>query len=187
MVREKYHIKGMICSRCLKVLDNELKALGVIVANLQLGSVEVEYDPEKSDGLEIEQIIWENGFDILRNKESILAEQTKRWIIKYIWATDQSQNLSDFLTFKMGLNYATLSRNFSKEFGKTIERYYVMLKMERVKEWIEYGEKNFSQMAYDLRYQNPSALSRQFKRETGMSMKTYKNLNIRQRIPLDKL
>jgi AraC-like DNA-binding protein len=42
-------------------------------------------------------------------------------------------------------------------------------------------------MAFELGYQNLSALSRQFKRETGITLKEYKKLGISNRIPIDKL
>lgn len=187
MIIEGYNIKGMICSRCLKVLKNELTATGAEVKDMQLGWVQVSYNAEKVNRSTIKKIILENDFDILEDKESILADQTKQWVINYIWETDQSEHLSDFLTEKTQKSYQVVSRNFSKIFGQTLERYYTRLKMERVKEWIEFDEMNFSQMAYTLGYQNSSALSRQFKKEIRMTMKAYKELNRSQRIPLNEL
>jgi AraC-like DNA-binding protein len=52
---------------------------------------------------------------------------------------------------------------------------------------IENGELSFSETAYAMGYQNLSALSRQFKRETGMTLKEYKNLDKGMRIPIDKI
>jgi copper chaperone CopZ len=43
-VVEEFKIKGMICSRCLKVLRNELKATGAKVIKIQLGTIVIEYD-----------------------------------------------------------------------------------------------------------------------------------------------
>ncbi|MAR66785.1 MAG: hypothetical protein CL833_05985, partial [Crocinitomicaceae bacterium] len=97
------------------------------------------------------------------------------------------EKLSDYLINKLNTNYDSLSRTFSKTFGKTIERYSILLKMERTKELIENGELSFSEIAYAMGYQNPSALSRQFKTETGMTMKEYKKLGVSRRIPIDKI
>lgn len=187
IITDKYYIKGMICSRCLKVLKNELTAIGIEVMDIHLGLVQIKYNSGKLTYLEIENIIKENEFDILKNKESILAEEIKKWIIYFIWDTDHLENLSDFLTEKLHKNYFALSKNFSKTFGQTLERYYTRLKIERVKEWVELDEISFGEMAYRLGYQNLSALSRQFKKETGMTMSTYKELDKSQRIPLDKI
>jgi len=187
LVTEEFKIKGMICSRCLKVLNTELKATGAEVVEIQLGKIVIRYDPAKIDKSLIKRIIQENEFEIIWDKESILAEQTKRWVINYLWSTEQEEKLSDYLINKLNTNYDSLSRTFSKTFGKTIERYSILLKMERTKELIENGELSFSEIAYAMGYQNPSALSRQFKTETGMTMKEYKNLGISRRIPIDKI
>ncbi|MBD80967.1 MAG: hypothetical protein CL840_18765 [Crocinitomicaceae bacterium] len=186
-VTQEFKIKGMICSRCLKVLNTELKATGAKVIEIQLGKVVIQYNPDKISKSLIEQIIKENEFEIIWDGESILAEQTKRWIINYLWNTDQQEKLSDYLSKQLRNNYDHLSKIFSKAFGKTIERYGILLKVERIKELIENGELSFSEIAYVMGYQNPSALSRQFKRETGMTMKEYKNIGVSRRIPIDKI
>lgn len=182
---EEYFIRGMICNRCLKVLREELSAIGVEVKDIRLGRVQIMYNSKEIRFSKIEKVLQENEFEILKDKESILAEQTKKWIIKFIWDTEQEENLSDFLGKEMNKNYQVLSRNFSKIFGQTLERYYIQFKIERVKELVEYKELSFSEIAYSLGYQNTSALSRQFKRETGMTMKAYKELETSKRIPID--
>ncbi len=186
-ITQEFKIKGMICGRCLKVLNNELRATGAEVVEIQLGKVVISYSPNKISQSLIDKIIQENEFEILWDKESILAEQTKRWVINYIWNTNHDETLSDYLVEKVNKNYDLLSKNFSKIFGKTIERYSILLKIERVKELIENGELSFSETAYAMGYQNLSALSRQFKRETGMTLKEYKNLDKGMRIPIDKI
>ena len=184
---EEYFIRGMICNRCLKVLKEELSAIGVEVKDIRLGRVQISYNSQEINYPKIEKILRENEFEILKDKESVLAEQTKKWIIKFIWETEHVENLSDFLHKQMNENYQVLSRSFSKIFGQTIERYYIQLKIERVKELIEYEELSFSEIAYSIGYQNTSALSRQFKRETGMTMKAYQELETSERIPLDEI
>ena len=184
-ITQEFKIKGMICGRCLKVLNNELRATGAEVVEIQLGKVVISYSPNKISHSLIDKIIQENEFEILWDKESILTEQTKRWVINYIWNTNHDETLSDYLVEKVNKNYDLLSKNFSKIFGKTIERYSILLKIERVKELIENGELSFSETAYAMGYQNLSALSRQFK--TGMTLKEYKNLDKGMRIPIDKI
>ncbi|MEZ4773795.1 MAG: helix-turn-helix domain-containing protein [Bacteroidia bacterium] len=186
-ITEEFKIKGMICSRCLKVLNTELKGTGAEVVDIHLGKIVIRYNPDKIKKSLIKQTIEENEFEIIWDKESVLAEQIKRWVINYIWNTDQQENLSDYLAKKLNSNYDYLSKMFSKTFGKTIERYSILLKMERTKEFIENGDLSFSEIAYALGYQNLSALSRLFKRETGMTLKEYKNLGVSRRIPIDKI
>jgi AraC-like DNA-binding protein/copper chaperone CopZ len=184
---EEFKIKGMICSRCLKVLEIELKSIGVEVIEIALGKIKVSYPPEVIDSTKINQIIKANDFEILKDKYRFLAEQTKRWIINYIWETDQQEKLSTFLVEKLGKKYDSLSKNFSTIYGKTIERYKILLTIERTKELIEDDELSFHEMAFATGYQNLSALSRQFKRETGLTLKAYRKLDQSRRIPIDKI
>lgn len=183
----EFKVKGMICSRCLKVLSDELKQTGAEIKEIELGRVVINFDPQKIRRSNIERVIRENEFSLIWDKETLLAEQTKRWVINYIWNTNLEQKLSRFIAEKMEANYESLSRNFSKVFGKTIERYSLLLKIERAKELVEYGDMNLSEIAYSLGYQNPSALSKQFKKETGMSLREYQKLGITIRIPIDKI
>lgn len=175
----------MICSRCLKVLNNELRATGAEVIEIKLGKIIVRYKPEKISYSLINKIIIDNEFEIIWDNETILAEQTKRWVINYIWNIDSKETLSNFLVRNSSKGYNRLSKNFSKTFGKTIERYSLLLKVERVKELIENSKLNFSEIAFALGYQNLSSLSRQFKKETGMTLKDYQSLDKGMRIPID--
>lgn len=187
-IKEEFRVKGMICTRCLKVLNDGLKQAGAEILKIDLGRVLIEYNPDKiSQGL-IEKVIQESDFELIRNRETLLAEKTKHWVITYIWNTNLEQNLSEYILDKMQIgSYEKLSRNFSKVFDKTIERYSMLLKIERVKELVEYGEVNLSEIAFKLGYQNLSALSRQFKKETGITLSEYHKFGVVNRIPLDRI
>tara|TARA_R110002049_G_scaffold88014_2_gene222625 strand:+ start:36 stop:599 length:564 start_codon:yes stop_codon:yes gene_type:complete len=186
MITQEFKIKGMICSRCLKVLNNELNATGAKVLDIQLGKVVINYRPEKINRSIIEQIIVGNEFEIITSDNEILGEQTKRWIINYIYNSDLNTKLSSYLNSHINKSYSFISDNFSKIFDYTVERYALTIKIERAKELIEMGELNFTEIAYCLGYQNLSALSRQFKQETGDTMKKYKEKR-GVRTPLDKI
>ena len=187
MITVELKIKGMICSRCLKVLKNELRSTGAEVVEIILGKIVVRYNSDNINGAAIKKIIEDNDFEIITTREDIIAEKTKMWVIEYIRNTDMSDNISDYLVKKVEMNYDLLSKIFSKNSGKTIERYCMLIKIEHVKELIENDEMSFSEIAYATGYQNPSALSRLFKHETGMTMTEYKNLEGGNRIPLDKI
>jgi AraC-like DNA-binding protein len=91
------------------------------------------------------------------------------------------------LAEKFDKSYESISKNFSSVYGKTIERYRILVLMERIKELIENDELDFQEIAHLAGYQNLSALSRQFKRETGLTLKAYKMLDQSKRIPIDKI
>lgn len=184
---KELNIKGMICSRCVKVLKSDFAANGIEVLEVELGRIKLDYNPAKIGISLIEKILIENEFEVIHDQSEILAEKTKKWIINFIWETENAGKLSSFLSVKLKVNYSALSKNFSKQFGKTIERYSTLLKIERVKELIDTGKYNFSEISLLLGYQNQSALSRQFKRETGLSMQEYRLNKSSKRIPLDRI
>jgi AraC-like DNA-binding protein len=87
----------------------------------------------------------------------------------------------------MNKEYSMLSKLFSAKEGLTIEKYFILLKMEKVKEEIQMDNKTFSEIAYDLNYKSSSHLAKQFKTVTGMSMSEYKNVQDWNRKSLDQI
>jgi AraC-like DNA-binding protein len=64
--------------------------------------------------------------------------------------------------------------------GITIEKYFISLKIEKVKEWLFYEELTLSEMAYKLDYSSVQHLSSQFKKITGMTPSEYRKLRRRE-------
>jgi AraC family transcriptional regulator len=184
---EVIKIKGMVCSRCIKVLRSDLEAVGAVITEIKLGSVIISYDSKKINIDIIKSIIEGDEFEIITDKYISLAEETKHLILEFTTQEDKSINLSDFLTEKLAINYSKISKNFSRVFGFTIEQYCISVKIEKVKEMIELGGLTFSEIAFILGYQNLGTLSKLFKHETGISMSAYSTQKIVGRIPLDKL
>ena len=83
-------------------------------------------------------------------------------------------NLSDYLSTNLQQDYNTLSHLFSEIEGKTIEKYFINQKIEKVKELMTYGELSLSEIAYRLHYSSVAYLSNQFKKVTGFSPSYFK-------------
>jgi len=131
-------------------------------------------------------VLTKHGFEIIQEETEVLIEEIKIALIKKIENQDNA-NLSAFLTKRFNKSYSALSKLFSKTEGVTIEKYEINLKIEKVKELIQLGQLNFSQIAYSLDYNNSSHLARQFKNITGMSMTVFKNLQKWDRKPIDQI
>jgi YesN/AraC family two-component response regulator len=155
-------------------LSAELEIIGAEIIELELKKIVIRFAPDKTIRSLIKGIISENEVEITLDKEVVLAEQVKWWVIAYVWDTDQQENISNYLVDKMSTNYDFLNRTFSIVFEQTIERHHTLLKIERAKELIEDNELSFSRISYILGYQNLSTLSRQFKSETGMTMNEFR-------------
>jgi AraC-like DNA-binding protein len=179
----------MICSRCLKVIRQDLESIGVELLELRLGKISIKYPKGKVTLKQIEEFLELDEFELVKDKDGAISEEVKLVLIEMVnnLPIDRTKKLSDLLAEKLHRDYWTLSRTFSKSEGTTIERYLILLRVEKAKELIEYDEMNFSEIAYELGYNNIYHLSGQFKQVTGMSMSEYKQLKDKPRLPLDKI
>ncbi|HCI69587.1 MAG TPA: AraC family transcriptional regulator, partial [Balneola sp.] len=96
-------------------------------------------------------------------------------------------NLTDYLEREIGKSYSSLSTTFSKNEGRTIEKFSIQQRIERVKELLIYGEKTISEIAFELGYSSTQYLSNQFKSETGLTPTQFKKLLSSNRKPLDEV
>ncbi len=188
MIKE-YYIKNMVCNRCIKVVRNELLAEEVDVLEVILGKVTINTDDEELTTLKLNKVLAENGFLLISSPENIFTEEVKIELIKLLdkLPLNVQGNLSDLLSSKLNSDYSKISKIFSTTEKITIEKYFIKLKIEKVKELIQSKEFNFTEISQLLDYNNMNYLSRQFKNETGLSLTEYKSLNGKVRNSLDQI
>ena len=180
----------MVCNRCKSVVEEGLLKLGYEVAAVELGKVELTQNIDDSDLLEIKQFLSNNGFELIDDKKSRIIERIKTVIIDYVHHGKEIPkhiNLSDFLSNEIGHDYSYLSNLISSIEGKTIEKYVIYQKTEKVKELLVYDELTLNEIAYQLGYSSVQHLSNQFKRTTGLTPTFFKNIKDSKRMPLDKI
>lgn len=94
-------------------------------------------------------------------------------------------NFSTLLSEKLHYDYAYLSRLFSSVEGRTIEKFIMVQKIEKVKELLSYKEMTLSEIAFQMNYSSSAHLSNQFKKVTGMSPTEFKKLQKQDRHSID--
>lgn len=184
---EEHHlaIKNMVCARCVRVVKEELENLGLMVTDVQLGDATVvgHLDREK-----VKTALANAGFELLEDKKARLIEQVKNYIIQLIQDPEaRTVNYSDLIAEHLHKDYHYLSQLFSATESVTIEKYIILQKIERVKEWLVYDELSLSEMAYKLGYSSVAHLSSQFKQVTGFTPTAFKNLKNHNRKALDEV
>lgn len=182
------HIKNMVCARCIRVVREELENLGLEVMDIQLGKVKIASVIKGKMKARIKQVLKKNGFELLTDRNAQLVELVKTEIIKLIYSTELEQGsvtLSSQLTI-LGRDYSSLSKLFSSVEGTTIEQFYILHKIERVKELLIYDELTLSEISWRLGYSSVQHLSNQFKKLTGLSPSYFKNIKS-ERKQLDKI
>jgi len=183
------YVKDMVCNRCKMVVKSTLKNLGLHPVQVDLGEIELEENDITEVKEELRKELQSLGFDLLDDKKSRTIEKIKNLI------TDLVQNksnkidvkLSAYLTGELHQDYSALSNLFSDVEGITIEKYYILQKIEKVKELLVYDELTLSEIAFQLNYSSVAYLSNQFKKVTGLSPSHFKKLKANKRTPLDEL
>jgi len=189
-ITTKLLIKNMVCKCCIRVLTEDLTKVGVIIEKMILGEATISYNPSKINIKQIEDVIVEDGFELLVDKEKILAEQIKLAVIELIHYYNNANSLirnSDYLIEKLGYTYQYLSSIFSKHENTTLEKYIIAHKIEKVKELLEFDDLTLSEISYMMGYSSVQYLSNQFKTITGVSVTDYKKSPKKNRKFLDKI
>ncbi|MCF6222430.1 MAG: helix-turn-helix domain-containing protein [Flavobacteriaceae bacterium] len=186
---KELRIKGMVCRRCISTVRNELENLGVEVLGLELGKATISYQKDTLSLEAVKKALNKNEFEILNDDESKIIEKIKLVMIGIVDDTPivMKVNLSDKMVYILGKDYTYISKLFSKIEGITLEKYFIHLKIEKAKEFAQYDQLNFTEIAYELGYSSVNYLSNQFKQITGMSMSTYKKLTNRNRKSLNEI
>lgn len=187
----KLIIKNMVCERCILVINNTLAQLGYGSANVLMGEINfVEKNLSEQDIVHIQQAIEPLGFELVSNRKQVMIEHIKSALIELTHGEQHLENikLSRYIANRLKQDYQSLSHLFSSVEGITIEKYFIQLKIERIKELLVYGELSQTEIAWQLGYSSPAYLSSQFKQITGMTPSAFKSLkDNKQRRPLDKI
>jgi AraC family transcriptional regulator len=137
----------------------------------------------------LESGLYDLGFELVKTREMKLVEAIKNLLVGIVSSEEAAfpANLSTLISERVGGDYTRLSNLFSSVEGVTIEHYFINLKIEKVKEWLSYGDYNISESAWKLGYSSVQHVSSQFKKVTGMTPSQYKKLTHKPRKTLDNV
>lgn len=166
----------MVCPRCIRAVRQLFVDLDLAILSIDLGRVilpEKLKDPQK---LILENQLIELGFELLDDKQAQLINEIKSIIIQEVHHKSEPSpiNYSTLLSEKLHFEYGYLSRLFSSVEGRTIEKFIIAQKIEKVKELLTYREMTLSEIAFQMNYSSSAHLSAQFKKVTGMSPTAFK-------------
>lgn len=174
----KLYIKYMVSLRCIMMVKEELKKLGLHYVIVELGMVDIMEDLSKDQHDQLKTNLLKSGLELLDDKKSILIERIKAVIIEMIHYADElpKVNYSDYISEKLHYDYTHLANVFSEVKGITIQQFIINHKIEKVKELLLYDELNLTEISYKLHYSSVAHLSNQFKKVTGLSPSFFKQL-----------
>lgn len=182
------HIKNMVCDRCIMVVKDVFDRNEIPVSEVILGEATLTEPITENQKEILDQKLQAVGFEIIETRKSQIAEKIKNEITTLVFdpkGIRLHENLSDYLSLKIGLEYSYLTTIFSEEENLSIEKYFILQKIERIKELISYDELLFKEIAEKMQYSSVAHLSSQFKKTTGMSPTEFKKNKTR--LPINKL
>jgi AraC-like DNA-binding protein len=170
-------------------VETVLNNLSIPFSKVSLGEVELSTKPTKENLSRIEQSLQKVGFELIETRSNKIIESIKQAILEYLNLGMDSQNLklSSFITRRIPYDYSYLSDIFSSIEGKTIEQYFILQRIEKVKELIVYDQLSLTEISYQTGFSSVHHLSSQFKKVTGLTPSHFKKIGAEKRRSLDHL
>lgn len=185
----KLIIRNMVCDRCKAAVVDVFRKHGLAVSRVDLGEVELEREPGREQLDALRTALRDAGFELVDGREAAAIEGVKAAIVKLVHHDSikhRREKLSEYLAFALNREYSGLSTLFSQVEGITIEHYFLLQRLERVKELIRYDELSLSEIAHHTGFSSVAHLSGQFKKLTGMTPSAFKAMGAG-RTPLDRV
>lgn len=168
-------------------VEGILKDNSMAYRSVRLGEVDLENNPTPEQMQKLNADLQNVGFEILDDQKKRLIEKIKTTLIQVVQSgeIDEHFSLADTLGKKLNKEYTQISRLFSEVEGITLEQFFILQKIEKVKEWLVYDELTLSEISFRLGYSSVAHLSAQFKKVTGHTPSEFKKIGISHRKPLD--
>jgi AraC-like DNA-binding protein len=137
---------------------------------------------------EVDQALQKSGFELIETRVNKIIEDIKKLVLEYIrdGVTDRKRRMSTFITNELHYDYSYLSDLFSSIEGLTIEKYFIIQRIEKVKELIVYDQLSLTEIAYQTGFSSVHHLSGQFKKETGINASHFKKIGAARRKSIDR-
>ena len=189
MASVKLTIRNMVCDRCKSAVARVLEGQGLAMNRIDLGEVELVRDPRPDEVDALRGALRVEGFELVDDRDAVTIARIKAAIVKLVHHDGDMQGrvkLGDHLSALLHKEYSGLTALFTQVEGITIEQFFLLQRLERVKELIKYDELTLSEIADRTGFSSVAHLSAQFKKLTGMTPTAFKQLGLA-RTPLDRV
>ena len=186
--QKKLLIRNMVCQRCILTVENLLSELKIPFHHVVLGEVDLVNDLSAHQLQELGKSLTNFGFELIETRVNKIIDDIKKLVREYLQEgmPDRKRRLSSFITSALHYDYSYLSDLFSSIEGLTIEKYFILQRIEKVKELIVYDQLSLTEIAYQTGFSSVHHLSGQFKKETGINASHFKKVGAAKRKSIDK-
>jgi len=172
MHSHKYFIKGMVCERCIRIVKEIAEDSGVQATEINLGEIVLEASLEEIDEIKLHAKLKSFGFILLKDKKTQQVQQIKKLVAEVYSGNFDFPNsfrFSELAVDRIGKNYESISKLFSRSEGLTLEKFIIQYRIQKIKELLVYTDNSLSHISIVLGFSSVAHLSRQFKTQTGFN------------------
>lgn len=169
----KYNYKVV----CETLVREQFEKFNIPCSSIDTGEFEVLDELSKETKNALIQSLNKYGITILDDQKETLVDRIKNTIDEML--NDENARhfkVSSYLSDKLGYTYSYLSSVFSENTYSSIENYLILRKVDLVKELLQEGNLNLTEIAYRLNYSSVSHLSGQFKKTTGLTPSSFQRI-----------
>lgn len=179
----------MVCQRCIMTVGSILNSFNIPFTNISLGEVDLARKLTNDELKNMEQGLNKAGFELIETRVNQVIENIKQTVMEYLNLGMDNENLklSSFITKKIPYDYSYLSDLFSSVEGKTIEQFFILQRIEKVKELLVYDQLSLTEISYQTGFSSVHHLSSQFKKVTGLTPSHFKKIGAAKRKSLDSI
>ena len=177
----------MVCQRCILTLESILRNLNIGCTKVTLGEVELTEELSQVELNKLDRELKQVGFELIETRVNKIVEDIKKIVLQHMSNQDDNKmKLSSIITSQIHYDYSYLSDLFSSIEGITIEQFFILQRIEKVKELLVYGELSLTEIAYQTGFSSIHHLSTQFKKLTGLAPTYFKKVAADKRKSIDQ-
>jgi AraC-like DNA-binding protein len=182
-------IKNMVCQRCVMTVESVFNSINIPFKKVSLGEAELTAKLTNDELSNVEEGLNKFGFELIETRVNKVIENIKKAIMEYLnlGMDNQKLKLSSYITKKIPYDYSYLSDLFSSVEGKTIEQFFILQRIEKVKELLVYDQLSLTEISYQTGFSSVHHLSSQFKKITGLTPSHFKKIGASRRKSIDSL
>lgn len=178
-------IGNMVCPRCIMAVRALLAEEGFPQAQVTLGSAEIDTEITQQQRDTIRRRLEQIGFTLIEDPRQELVERIRLTVTALARGGRMKLNLSQEITGAIGHDYSSLSKLFSATQGCTIERYFILQKIERAKELLLDTDLPLADIAEQTGYSSAAYLSAQFRSVEGTTPSEFRRNGAARRKSID--
>lgn len=172
----KLVVSNMVCNRCVMVIENMLNNQGYSNYQVSIGNINLVEDISSTQRTSLKTALIELGFDLVEDRLEQIIQSIKARVVSYLDHLElgNTVTMSSYITQTVFYEYSYLSDLFSKAENKTIEQFFIELRIDRAKERLKYSNSSITAIAFELGFSSPQHFTNQFKQYTGLPPRSFR-------------